>query len=292
MAILADRHSRILVQGLHNPLARFQCVEMARHGPNLVGIVADEEEVHGFAIPEALTIFDSFRAGRACNADIALIFAEPLEAKQHIFAALEAQMRIVVCFSDGVPYWDAIEACEHANRLGAILLGPGSSGFLSPGMIKAGFYVEEITLPGKVGVVAKSGSSSYAVMAEMKSAGIGVSTVVAIGGDSVRGTSFVDVLKHFETDVETKAVVLLGEVGGDEEELAAAFIATGMSKPVVAFVSGKSMPKGVSLGHAGAITRDGKGDYRTKVSHLQKAGVLVAGNIGGIVHALKTLGVR
>jgi succinyl-CoA synthetase alpha subunit len=267
-------------------------MEMVRHGTNLVGIVAIEKEIQGFAIPGALAVHDSFRAGNACDGDIALVFADPLEAKRHILAALDADIRTVVCFSDGIPCWDAIEACEHANRRGAILLGPNSSGFLSPGIIKAGFYVEEITLPGKVGVVSKSGSLSYAVMAEMKSAGIGVSTVVAIGGDSVRGAGFPEMLKHFERDVDTEAVVLLGEVGGDEEELAAAFVATEMSKPVVAFVSGKSMPKGISLGHAGAIAKDGKGDYQTKVSHLEAAGVFVAGNIGGIVHALKTLGVK
>jgi succinyl-CoA synthetase alpha subunit len=292
MAILADRGSRILLQGLDNPLARFQCMEMVKHGTNLVGIVASEEEIQGFAIPGGIAVHDSFRAGKACSGDIALIFAEPLDAKRHILAALAAGIRIVVCFSDGVPYCDAIEACEHADRLGAILLGPNSSGFLSPGIVKAGFYVEEITLPGKVGVVSKSGSLSYAVLAEMKSVGIGVSTVVAIGGDTVRGAGFPEILKHFERDVDTEAVVLLGEVGGNDEELAAAFIATGMSKPVVAFVSGKSMPKGVSLGHAGAIAKDGKGDYKTKVGHLQAAGVCVSRNIGGIVHDLKTLGVK
>lgn len=288
MAILADRGSRILIQGLHHRLARFQCLEMVRHDANLVGLVASEAEMQGFAIPGALTVHHSF----CTNADIALIFADPLEARRHICAALDAGMRIVVCFSDGVPHWDAIEAAEHASRLGAILIGPNSSGFLSPGVIKAGFYVEDITMPGKVGIVTKSGSLSYAVMAEMKSAGIGVSTVVAIGGDSVRGTGFVDILKRFEGDAETEAVVLLGEVGGDEEERAAAFIATGMSKPVVALVSGKSMPKGVSLGHAGAIAREGKGDYQTKASRLHAAGVSVAKNIGGIVHALEMLGVR
>ncbi len=172
------------------------------------------------------------------------------------------------------------------------MLGPGSSGFLSPGIIKAGFYVEDITLPGKVGVVSKSGSLSYAVMAEMKSAGIGVSTVAAIGGDSIRGTGFLEVLKLFERDADTEAIVLLGEVGGNEEELAASFIATEMAKPVVAFVSGKSIPKGVNLGHAGAIARDGKGDHQSKVAHLKAAGATVAENIGGIVHALNVLGVK
>jgi succinyl-CoA synthetase alpha subunit len=265
---------------------------MVKHGTNLVGIIAIEEEIEGFAIPGALAVHDGFRASKAYNVDIALVFADPLEAKQQILAALDAGIRIVVCFSDGVPYWDAIEACERADRLGAILLGPNSSGLLSPGIVKAGFYVEEITLPGKVGVVSKSGSLSYAVIAEMKSVGIGVSTVVAIGGDSVRGTGFPEILKHFENDADTEAVVLLGEVGGSEEERAATFVATDMSKPVVAYVSGKSMPKGVSLGHAGAIARDGQGDYRTKVSHLQAAGVRVAGNFGGIVDALKTLGVN
>ena len=292
MAIFAHRKSRLLLQGLKSSLARFQCAEILKHGTALRGIVAHKEELLDFALPQSLPIYSDLGAAEGLDADIALLFSNPLEAKQQILDALDHGVRIVVSFSDGVPIWDAIEVCEYANKVGAILLGPNSSGFLSPGIIKAGFYVEDITKPGRVGVVSKSGSLSYAVIAEMKSHGVGVSTVVAIGGDSVRGIGFSGIMALFERDPHTEAVVLLGEIGGDEEERAAAFIAKNMSKPVVAFVSGKSIPKGVSMGHAGAIAKEGEGDYQSKVSHLQSAGAIVARDIGGIAYALKEIGVK
>jgi succinyl-CoA synthetase alpha subunit len=177
-----------------------------------------------------------------------------------------------------------------ARRAGVILIGPNSSGLLSPGRAKAGFFVEDICLPGKIGLIAKSGSLAYATMAELRSAGIGISTVVAIGGDAVRGTDFRDCLGWFDADCETEAVIMLGEIGGDDEERAAAFLRTKPGhKPVVAFISGRSVPPGHSMGHAGAIAGRGRGGHTAKCAVLREAGVLVVDNIGEIAEALKAL---
>jgi succinyl-CoA synthetase alpha subunit len=182
---------------------------------------------------------------------------------------------------------DAIAIRHRAKNAGVILVGPNSSGILSPGIAKLGFYSEAICMAGDVGVITKSGSISYAVIAEMKSHGIGISTVVAIGGDRVKGTGFCDHLVAFQADPQTRFVVLLGEIGGDDEEQAADYLSAKPGKPVIAFISGRSVPLGQSLGHAGAIAEAGRGDHQSKVSALESAGVRIARNLGDIVAILK-----
>jgi succinyl-CoA synthetase alpha subunit len=284
VAILAYKTSRIVVCGIADPLARFQCHEMQRHGTNLVGIVAGPGELNGYEPPAGVPVLSRVDDARP---DIALVFTAPLECRSVIKRLIDARVGVIVCLTEHVPVHDAIWLAAFAKRAGVTLIGPNSSGLLSPGQAKAGFFVEDICLPGTIGLITKSGSLAYAVMAELKSAGIGISTVVAIGGDMAKGTDFSDCLRLFAKDPATDAVVMLGEIGGSDEERAAATLSRSpIGKPVIAFISGRTVPPGHSMGHAGAIARQGRGDYETKCRILTEAGIRIVDNIGEIAATL------
>ena len=285
MAILADASSRILVQGVTNPLARFQCEEMLRHGSKLVGIVARPDEVRSGSMP-AVPVFQTTQAAVSVSgATLIMIFSPPLEVKAAVSEAISVRLPVIVCLSDRVPVHDATILRQLAKRAGAVLVGPSSSGILSPGRAKAGYFVEDICLPGDVGVVAKSGSLAYAVIAELMSAGRGVSTVISIGGDAAKGLDFAGCLALFAEDRETRSIVLLGEIGGSDEEQASTYLRDRpIGKQVVAFISGRSVPAGHSMGHADAIAARGRGDYASKCRALASAGVAIADTIGAIPH--------
>lgn len=290
MTILLDRSTRIVLHGAELRSARFQLVELARYGAVIAGGVPSRLGAIESPLPESLPLFDSVRtATRATGADLLLVFTPRLEVKAVVLEAIEAGIRTIVCLTDDVPVHDAIEMRQRAARAGAILLGPNSTGLLSPGAAKAGYYSEAVCMPGRVGVISKSGSLAYAVMSEMMSCGIGVSTIAGIGGDPVRGASFAELLPLYEADPGTDAVVLLGEIGGDDEERAALAIPGRIGKPVVAFIAGRSVPLGQSMGHAGAIARMGCGDYQSKTRALAAAGVRIAGTIGDVVEILRGL---
>lgn len=288
MAILAFAESRVLVHGIENALARFQCEEMLRHGTKLIGIVAADPRECGDWSPHHVPVLRTAGdAVAAVRADLSMIFSPPYAVKAEVCGAIAAGIPIIVCLTEHVPMHDAVVIRHLAKRAGVTLIGPNSSGVLSPGRAKAGFFSEDICLRGNVGVITKSGSLAYAVLAEMKSAGIGISTVVAIGGDAVKGTDFREHLTLFQADPDTSAIALLGEIGGCDEENAATFIRdAAIDKPVVAFVSGRSVPPGQSMGHAGAIVERGRGDYESKCSALAAAGVHIAENIGEIPRLL------
>jgi succinyl-CoA synthetase alpha subunit len=290
VAILANSTVGVLIHGAMNPLARFQCSEMLRYGTTLRGVVGGDPDRLRHQLPKGLPIFPTTgRAVAETGATLSLVFNDPYEVKSAVWEAIDAGIRTVVCFTEHVPVMDAIAICHRARNGGVILVGPNSSGILSPGIVKLGFYSEAICQAGDVGVITKSGSISYAVISELKSHGIGISTVVAIGGDRVKGTSFRDHLVAFESDPQTRVVVLLGEIGGDDEEQAAEHLRSVPGKPVVAFVSGRSVPLGQSLGHAGAIAEAGKGNHASKVQALAEAGVLIARNIGDVTCLVREL---
>jgi succinyl-CoA synthetase alpha subunit len=293
MAILAPSDSRILLHGIANPLARFQCAEIPRHGTLLAGIVAaDRNELAGWSPGEARTFQSTREAVKSAGANLSMVFSAPYKVKEAVAEAIAARVPLIIVLTEHVPVHDAILLRHLARRAGVTLIGPNSSGLLSPGRVKAGFFVEDICRPGRIGVISKSGSLAYAVMAEMKSSGLGVSTVVAIGSDAVKGIDFREPLSLFQSDPETDAIVLLGEIGGGDEENAASFIARSITKPVVAFISGRSVPVGQNMGHANAIAGLGRGDHATKVRALASAGVMVAQNIGDILSMLKALDMR
>jgi succinyl-CoA synthetase alpha subunit len=293
MAILAPSDSRILLHGIANPLARFQCAEIPRHGTLLAGIVvADRDELAGWSPGEARTFQSAHEAVRSAGANLSMVFSAPYQVKAAVAEAIAARIPLIIVLTEHVPVHDAILLRHLARLAGATLIGPNSSGLLSPGRVKAGFFVEDICRPGRIGIVSKSGSLAYAVMAEMKSAGLGVSTIVAIGPDAVKGIDFREPLSLFQADPETDAIVLLGEIGGGDEEKAASFIASSIAKPVVTFISGRSVSVGQSMGHANAIAGLGRGDHTTKVRAFVSAGVMVAQNIGDIPVMLKALNTR
>jgi succinyl-CoA synthetase alpha subunit len=286
VAILADANVRVLIHGVANPLARFQCTEILRHGTRLCGIIEPEALRH--QIPGDLPIFSTVeRAVRTTGATLSLVFNDPYEVRPVVSEAIDSGIKTIVCLTEHVPVIDAIAIRHRARNAGVTLVGPNSSGILSPGIAKLGFYSEAICMAGDVGVITKSGSISYAVIAELKNRGMGISTVVAIGGDRVKGTTFCDHLDAFQLDPQTRFVVLLGEIGGDDEEQAAEHLRVAPSKPVVAFISGRSVPLGQSLGHAGAIAEADRGDYHSKVTALESAGVRIAKNLGDIVLILE-----
>lgn len=288
MAILAGADSRVLIQGIEQSLARFQCEEMRRHGTKLAGVIASRPGETVGGVPEGIASFQTARqAVETAGANLSMVFSPPLAAKAAVCDAIEAGIPLIVCLTEHVPIHDAVVIRHLAKQANVTLIGPNSSGLLSPGLVKAGFFSEDICMSGDVGVITKSGSLAYAVLAEMKSMGIGITTVVAIGSDTVKGVDFLKPLALFQSDPDTKAIVLLGEIGGGDEEDAAAFIRTAVSKPVAAFVSGRSVPIGRSMGHAGAIAERGRGDYGSKIRALSSAGVQVAGNIGEIVATLR-----
>lgn len=290
MSVLVDENTRILVHGIESRLGRFQCGEMLRYRKTLAGIVSPDGTAGYSDLPPSIPVFASApEAVVQTGATLSMVFEDPLAVKASAIAAIDSGVGTIICFSEHVPAWDVIDIRQRARRAGARFIGPASSGLLSPGLVKAGYFVDDICLKGDVGVITKSGSVAYAVLAELKSHGIGISAVVATGGDRVKGSTFGDLLPLFFADPSTKVVITLGEIGGSEEEDAAEMLQSHPGKPVIAFVSGRSLPIGQSLGHAGAIAQKGKGDYESKVNSLRSAGVHIADNIGEIPLILKPL---
>jgi succinyl-CoA synthetase alpha subunit len=281
VAILAGADTKIVVQGARTSLARGLCQSLVRHGTRIVGLVDCAP------VGDEAPVFSDVRgAVRATGAELSLVASPPLAVKDAMIEAIEAGIRTIVCLSEYVPVHDALIVRALARRANVVLVGPNSTGVLSPGAARVGYFCEAVCIKGDIGVIAKSGSLAYAVLSEMKAAGLGASTIVGIGGDLVKGSDFRDHLALFEADPATRAVVLLGEIGGQDEERAAEFIGTAIGKPVVAFVSGRSQPPGRSMGHAGAIVERGRGGYAGKVRALSAAGARVAENIGDIPEML------
>ncbi len=290
MTILLGKDARILLHGAETRGGRFQLSEMARYPGIIAGVVTAKTGPADPPLPGAAPIFPGIEACvREVGANVLLLFTPRLEVKKAVDEALGAGIKTIVCLTDDVPLHDALEIKERCQRSGAVLLGPNSTGLLSPGIAKAGYYAEAVCMPGRVGVMSKSGSLAYAVMSEMMSFGIGVSTVAGIGGDPVRGASYAELLELFEEDPDTDAMVVLGEIGGDDEERAALTIPGRITKPVVAFIAGRSVPLGQSLGHAGAIAARGRGDYPSKTAALREAGVHIAGTLGEVAGMLRDL---
>ncbi|MGE0716400.1 MAG: succinate--CoA ligase subunit alpha [Alphaproteobacteria bacterium] len=285
MTILLDENTRVLVQGITGPMGRFQAAEMLSYGTRVVGGVSPGK---GGEKVEGLPVFDTMRrAVGETGADMSILYVAAARARDAIYEAIDAGIRKIVCVAEFMPVHDVIEVKRRVAETGTRLVGPNCSGLISPGKAKVGFYCDEVCIPGDVGVMSKSGTLSYATLLELRRAGIGASTVVGVGGDEVKGTTFGDCLQMFEADPGTRAMLIIGEVGGREEEDAAAVVAAGITKPVVAFVSGRTIPPGRSIGHAGAMVVGNRGTHRGKVEALSAAGVRVAETIEDIPHLLR-----
>ncbi|HEX2191916.1 MAG TPA: succinate--CoA ligase subunit alpha [Acidimicrobiales bacterium] len=276
MSILADADTKVVVQGLTGSQGRFHGLRNVAYGTQVVAGVTPGK---GGASVEGIPVFDTVAQARAeTDADASLIFVPPPAAAGAVMEAADAGIRLIVCITEGIPMHDEARVDAYLRRThpGTRLVGPNCPGVISPGRCNIGITPGEIARPGgPVGVVSRSGTLTYQALHELTRQGIGQTTCVGIGGDPVPGTGFIDCLRLFEDDPETGAVILIGEIGGTEEERAAEFIATQMSKPVVAYVAGVTAPPGRRMGHAGAIVSGTAGGARSKIEALRGAGAVV-----------------
>ena len=274
MSVLVDKNTRVLVQGITGREGLFHTRQMIAYGTQVVAGVTPGK---GGEWADSVPVFDTCKlAVEATAANCALIFVPARFAADAMLEAADAGLSLIVCISEGVPVQDMMLVRPYLDKCGARLIGPNCPGLLTPGGAKVGIIPGHIASLGTVGVVARSGTLTYEVLHALKQAGLGTSTCVGIGGDPVNGTSFLDVLKLFEDDPLTEKVVLIGEIGGRDEEDAAAYIANNYGKPVAAFIAGQSAPAGKRMGHAGAIVEGGAGTASEKIAALKAAGVRVA----------------
>ena len=286
MSILIDKNTRLLVQGITGREGSFHTETMIRYGTNVVGGVTPGkggQEILG------VPVFNTVReAMAATNANASIIFVPAKFTKASVYEAVDAGVPVIMTIAEHVPAHDMMECYYLAHMKGCRLFGPNSFGIISPGKCKAGFMPDQHFSPGHVGMMTRSATNCYETAMLMTKAGIGQSTCIGNGGDMIPGSTFIDCLPDFEADPETHAIVMVGEIGGSEEELAAAYIKEHVTKPVVALIAGKNAPKGKSMGHAGAIvSADGTGSAANKEKALREAGCYIAESTVEVVEILK-----
>jgi succinyl-CoA synthetase alpha subunit len=271
MSILVDKNTRVLVQGITGREGTFHTTRMLAVGTRVVAGVSPGK---GGAEVAGVPVYDTVaEAVAATGADTSAVFVAARFAQDALFEAADAGMRLVVCITEGIPVRDMTEVTAQLARRGTLLVGPNCPGVVSAGKCTVGIMPAAIFAPGPVGLVSRSGTLTYEIVAELAAAGVGTTTCVGMGGDSVHGLDFVDCLELFEADPETRVVVLVGEIGGDDEERAADFVQAAITKPVVAYVAGFTAPPGKTMGHAGAIVSGGHGTAAAKAAAREAAGV-------------------
>jgi succinyl-CoA synthetase alpha subunit len=276
MSILIDNNTRLLVQGITGNEGLFHTQQMLDYGTN---VVAGTRPGKGgeWVLDGKVPIFDSVKtAAETTGANVSIIFVPARGAADAIFESADAGIPLIVCITEGIPVKDMMRVRDYVDEVGVRLIGPNCPGLLTPGQSKVGIIPGNIAIPGGIGLVSRSGTLTYEVMYALMLAGKGVSTCVGIGGDPINGTNFIDCLEMFEADPYTEVVVMIGEIGGSDEERAAEFIANHLTKPVVSFIAGQTAPPGKRMGHAGAIVEGGSGLAMDKIKALQKVGVKVA----------------
>ncbi|MBN1886439.1 MAG: succinate--CoA ligase subunit alpha [Thermoflexales bacterium] len=276
MSILVDKNTRLLVQGITGREGEFHTQQMIEYGTNVVGGVTPGKGGL-WVVGDKVPVFDTVKeAVEATGANASVIYVPARFAPDAILEAADAGLPFIVCITEGVPVLDMIRVRAYLDVKGARLLGPNCPGIITPGECKVGIIPGHITIQGSIGIVSRSGTLTYEVVYALTMRGMGQSTCVGIGGDPINGTNFTDVLRMFEDDGGTDAVIMIGEIGGSDEEKAADFIRLKMSKPVVSFIAGRTAPPGKRMGHAGAIIEGGAGTAEGKIKALEAAGVRVA----------------
>lgn len=274
MSILINKKTRVIVQGITGRDGSFHAEQMKKYGTQVVGGVTPGK---GGTSVNGIPVFNSVAEAVArTKANTSVIYVPPPFAADAIYEAVDAGIALVVCITEGVPANDMLRAYDYVKKNGSRLIGPNCPGLISPGESKVGIMPGNIVKKGSVGVVSRSGTLTYEAIWALTCAGLGQSTCIGIGGDQIIGTNFIDVLSMFQADPTTKAVVMIGEIGGTDEEEAARFIKTHMNKPVVGFIAGRTAPPGKRMGHAGAIIAGGSGTAKEKVEALNKVGIPVA----------------
>ncbi len=285
MAILVDKNTRLLVQGFTGSEGTFHSEHMLEYGTALVaGVTPGKGGRTHLGKPVFNTVAEAVAQE---GANTSVIFVPPPFAPDAILEATEAGIQVIVCITEGIPVGDMIPVFHYVQRKGARLIGPNCPGALTPDQAKVGIMPAMIFREGSVGVVSRSGTLTYEAVDQLTRQGLGQSTAVGIGGDPVIGTNFVDILRLFEGDDDTEAVVMIGEIGGTAEEEAAAFVRDRMTKPVFGFIAGRTAPPGRRMGHAGAIVSGGKGTAEEKIAALEEAGVVVVENPAVIGETVK-----
>jgi succinyl-CoA synthetase alpha subunit len=276
MSILVDKNTRLLVQGITGNEGLFHSGQMLAYGTKIVAGVTPGKGGE-WVLDGKIPVFDSCRnAVEATGVNASIIFVSARFAPDAIFEAADAGIPFIVCITEGIPVQDMMRVRGYLDQKQVRLLGPNCPGLLTPGETKVGIIPGDIAIPGNVGCVSRSGTLTYEILYALKQVGLGASTCVGIGGDPINGTNFIDCLRMFEDDPGTEKVVMIGEIGGTDEEKAAQFIAKHMTKPVVSFIAGQTAPPGKRMGHAGAIIEGGAGTAADKIKALQEAGVKVA----------------
>lgn len=274
MSILVDKNTRLIVQGITGREGQFHTKQMNEYGTNVVGGVTPGKGGEWVA---GVPVFDTCKeAVDTTGADTSIIYVPSRFAPDAILEAVDAGIKLIVCISEGIAVLDMIRVRAYLDQHGARLIGPNCPGLITPGEAKVGIISGHIVTPGGVGIVARSGTLTYEVIHALTVRDIGQSTCVGIGGDPIHGMSFSEVLELFEEDPLTDQVVLIGEIGGSDEERAADFIAARMTKPVTAFIAGRTAPPGKRMGHAGAIIEGGAGTAEGKIQAFERVGVRVA----------------
>jgi succinyl-CoA synthetase alpha subunit len=276
MAIFIDKHTKLVVQGITGRDGSFHAEQMKKYGTNVVGGVTPGK---GGTKVGSIPVFNTMEeAVKATSANTSVIYVPPSFAIDAIYEAVDAGIKLVVCITEGVPANDMMKVYPYVKSKGARLIGPNCPGLISPDQSKVGILPGNIVKRGSIGVVSRSGTLTYEAIWALTQAGMGQTTCIGIGGDQVIGTNFIDCLEAFQADKETKGIVMLGEIGGSDEEAAANFIKKHVTKPVVSFIAGQAAPPGKRMGHAGAIISGGSGTAKEKIEALNKVGVPVAGS--------------
>lgn len=276
MSILVNKHTRLLVQGITGREGTFHSRQMVEYGTQVVAGVTPGKGGQ-WAVEGKIPVFDTVKeAVEATDANASVIYVPARFAPDAILEAADEGIPLVVCITEGVPTQDMIRVRAYLDQRGTRLIGPNCPGVITPGEAKVGIMPGQIHKPGPIGVISRSGTLTYEVVYALTLRGIGQSTCVGIGGDPVNGSNFIDILELFESDPITEQVVMIGEIGGNDEEQAADYIAARMSKPVTAFVAGRTAPPGKRMGHAGAIIEGGTGLAADKIAALEAIGVKVA----------------
>ncbi len=273
MSILIDNKTRVIVQGITGEQGRFHTGLMLEYGTK---IVAGVTPGRGGQMIGRVPVFDTVNeAMKFCQADYSIIFVPAKNAMAAALEALESGLNIVI-ITEHLPIHDAMMILEEARKRKLTVIGPNCPGIITPGQCKIGIMPSDVFVEGSVGIISRSGTLTYEIADNLRRNGIGQSTVIGIGGDFINGLNFEEALSSFEKDKKTKAVVMIGEIGGDAEERAANFIKKKFSKPVIAYIAGKTAPEGKTMGHAGAIISGNTGTYLSKITALKKAGATIA----------------
>jgi succinyl-CoA synthetase alpha subunit len=273
MSILVNEHTRLLVQGFTGKEGTFHAQQAVKYGTKVIGGVTPGK---GGTKHEGLPVFNTVAdAVRDEQPDASVVFVPPMFAADAIMEAADAGIPLIVCITEGIPTMDMVRAYSFLRTTSSRLIGPNCPGIISPGKCKIGIMPASIHLPGRVGVVSRSGTLTYEAVGQLTALGIGQSTCIGIGGDPIIGTTHIEAMRLFNEDPDTDAVIMIGEIGGNGEEQAAEYVGKHMTKPVVGFVAGQTAPPGRRMGHAGAIISGGKGTAADKMSAMEAAGITV-----------------